>query len=393
MTLFFSRIVFSGAIAFISSIVFLIGCSQVNTDPNYQASDSLPGYSQDNFQQYIDETKQWLSQHRVFKTDDTEKELQANIPFELMPENPNGDAVLLVHGLGDSPYSFIDIAQHLSSQGYLVRAVLLPGHGSKVGDLMLPTLEDWQNVVRHHIILLKEKSNKLWLGGYSTGANLVTSEALNDDDIEGLLLFSPAFKPGTSLVKWAKAASYVMTWADQDPETNYTRYNSLPMNGAAIYYDTAKIVQNDLQHSTYNKPVFMMLSEGDSVIDSTFPTTVFETQFSNQNNQLIWQGERVLSIAKATTFSMDRPDLHIVNGSHMGLLFAPNNIDYGQEGTIRICNNGQTKEQEKACEQGADIWFSSYGLKEEGKNFARLTYNPYFEQSMEKLDSVMKNQP
>jgi len=385
VTFSFSRI------AFISSIGLLTACSQSNIDPNYQASESLPSYSQGNFQQYIDETKEWLSQHRVFKTDDIEKELQANIPFQLRPEKANGDAVLLVHGLGDSPHSFMDVAQHLAKQGYLVRTVLLPGHGSKVGDLMLPTLEDWQNVVSHHIKLLKPKSNKLWLGGYSTGANLVTSEALNDDGIEGLLLFSPAFKPESSVVKWAKIASYIMTWADQDPETNYTRYNSLPMNGAAVYYDTVKIVQKDLQNSTYNKPVFMMISEGDSVIDTTFPTTVFQKQFINQNNQLIWQGERDLSIAKTTRFSMKRPDLHIVNGSHMGLLFSPNNTEYGAKAAIRICNNGQTKEQQKACEQGADVWFSSYGLIEEGKTLARLTYNPYFEQSMEKLDTVMKS--
>lgn len=386
MTLSFS------CITFIGSITLLTACSQSNTNPNYQTSDSLPSYSQDNFQQYIDETKQWLSQHRVFKTDDIEKELQANIPFELIPKNPNGDTVLLVHGLGDSPYSFIDVAQHLAAQGYLVRTLLLPGHGSKVGDLMLPTLEDWQNVLSHHIKLLKPKSNKLWLGGYSTGANLVTSEALNNHSIAGLLLFSPAFKPESSIVKWAKIASYVMTWADQDPETNYTRYNSLPMNGAAVYYDTVKIVQHDLQDSTYNKPVFMMISEGDSVIDSTYPTTVFQKQFINQNNQLIWQGEHDLSIPKSTRFSMKRPDLHIVNGSHMGLLFSPNNIVYGTQAAIIICNNGQTKQQQKACEQGEDIWFSSYGLREEGKTFARLTYNPYFEQSMEKLDIVMKSE-
>ncbi|MEL0659707.1 alpha/beta fold hydrolase [Psychromonas arctica] len=377
---------------FISSIVLLTACSQSNIDPNYQVSESLPNYSQHNFQQYITETKEWLLAHRVFKTDDIEKELQANLPFELIPENPNGDAVLLVHGLGDSPYSFTDVAKHLVSQGYLVRTVLLPGHGSKAGDLMLPTEKDWQGVVHHHIGLLKPNSNKLWLGGYSTGANLVTSEALHDDSIEGLLLFSPAFKPDSSAVKWANLASYLVTWADQDPETNYTRYNSLPMHGAAVYYDTVKTVQADLEHITYNKPVFMMMSEGDSVIDTVFPINVFQKQFINENNQLIWLGEDDLTIPNTTRFSMKRPDLHIINGSHMGLLFSPDNVEYGAEGAIIICNNGQTKEQEEACEQGEDVWFSSYGWIEEGKTLARLTYNPYFQQSMEKLDRVMNSE-
>ena len=375
--------------AVIGSLTILGACSQSTTDANYVPSDTLPNYSQSSFQQYMDETKQWLTEHRVFKSNDLEKELAVNLPFEIKPNKPNGKGVLLVHGLGDSPFSFIDVAQHLAKQGYLVRSILLPGHGSKVGDLMLPSLEDWQNVVHHHTQLLKEQTEEVWLGGYSTGANLVTSEALKDNDIKGLLLFSPAFKPGSPTVKFAKIASYFVTWADQDPETNPIRYNSLPMHGAAVYYDTVKVVQQDLEDKKYTKPVFMIASEGDHVIDTTFATSVFKNQFTNVKNHLVWQGENTFPANNATTFSMNRPDLKIVDGSHMGLLFSPINPEYGEKGTVRICSNGQTEEQEKACEEGADVWFSAYGVKEEGKIFARLTYNPYFEQSMEMLDHVM----
>ena len=331
--------------AVIGSLTILGACSQSTTNANYVPSDTLPNYSQSSFQQYMDETKQWLTEHRVFKSNDLEKELAVNLPFEIKPNKPNGKGVLLVHGLGDSPFSFIDVAQHLAKQGYLVRSILLPGHGSKVGDLMLPSLEDWQNVVHHHTQLLKEQTEEVWLGGYSTGANLVTSEALKDNDIKGLLLFSPAFKPGSPTVKFAKIASYFVTWADQDPETNPIRYNSLPMHGAAVYYDTVKVVQQDLEGKKYTKPVFMIASEGEHVIDTTFATSVFKTQFTNVKNHLVWQGENTFPANNATTFSMNRPELKIVDGSHMGLLFSPNNPEYGENGAVRICSNGQTEEQ------------------------------------------------
>jgi len=136
----------------------------------------------------------------------------------------------------------------------------------------------------------------------------------------------------------------------------------------------------------------MMMSEGDRVIDRAFPTAVFEQQFVNSRNHLVWLGEEDLSSAKSTRFSMDRPDLHIVNGSHMGLLYSPDNAEYGEKANITICNNGQSEEQEKACEAGEDIWFSSYGWRVEGKTLARLTYNPYFEESMTELDRVMASQ-
>jgi predicted esterase len=50
------------------------------------------------------------------------------------------------------------------------------------------------NRISHHIKLLEKEVDELGLGGFSTGANLVTSYALeNEKDISGLLLFSPGF--------------------------------------------------------------------------------------------------------------------------------------------------------------------------------------------------------
>jgi alpha-beta hydrolase superfamily lysophospholipase len=191
--------------------IVTFGCSSSEPIAAYQKAQSLPSYQQQSFNQYVEETKQWLAENRVFITDDKQAELAQVLPKEYQPANPNGQGILLVHGLGDSPYSFVDVATHLASQGYLVRTILLPGHASKVGDLQLPTVEDWQGVVDHHIELLKKDTDGVWLGGYSTGANLVTTAALKDDQIEGLLLFSPALQPHSSSVQFAEMASYFVT--------------------------------------------------------------------------------------------------------------------------------------------------------------------------------------
>lgn len=369
----------------------ILGCSTQPSEPSYQASQTLPEYTQPTFEQYTKETREWLSENRVFIGKDKNRELAANMPTEYLPSQPNGEAVLLVHGLGDSPYSFKDVATHLSEQGYVVRTVLLPGHGSKVGDLKLPTLQDWQGVVDHHTQLLKKEFGTVWLGGYSTGANLVTSQAMKDPDIEGLLLFSPAFKPNSEAVKYAEIASYFMTWADQDPEDSYLRYNSLPMNGAAVYYQTSEMVRNDITGQTYDKPVFVMMSEGDSVIDTQYVRHTFTHVMTNPKNKLVWQGEADLNEPRSISVSMKLNEQRISNGSHMGLLFSPDNPEYGVNGTERICSNGQGEEAEALCMKGEDVWYSSWGYQEAGKIHARLTYNPYFEQSMAALDNVMSS--
>ncbi|MFM2587215.1 alpha/beta hydrolase [Vibrio sp. TBV020] len=372
-----------------ATTAILVGCTTQPQDPAFEKAEQLPNYSQESFAQYTNETKDWLTQNRLFITNDKETELELVAPKEYRPTRPNGQGVLLVHGLGDSPYSFTDIATHLSEQGYLVRTVLLPGHASKVGDLQLPTLEDWQGVVHHHIELLKQDTDSVWLGGYSTGANLVTSEALNDDSINGLLLFSPALQPNSSAVQYAELASHFVTWADQDPEDNPLRYNSLPMSAAAVYYQTSAVVQDQLEQAEYSKPVFMLMSEGDQVINTEFAIDAFSNKMPNPNNHIVWQGEHDLSEPRSTRFTMKLPEQRISNGSHMGLLFSPTNPNYGINGSNLICNNGQTESDGNKCASGEDVWYSSYGYIELGKTHARLTYNPYFQQSMEIMDKVM----
>ncbi|UTT86743.1 alpha/beta fold hydrolase [Vibrio pelagius] len=365
------------------------GCSNEPIIPAYQASGELPDYQQDSFERYKAETQQWLASHRIFVSNDHLKEIELNSPTEYRPDAPNGEAVLLVHGLGDSPYSFHDVATYLAQQGYLVRTVLLPGHGSRVADLMLPSIEDWQGVVDHHTKLLQQEFDSVWLGGYSTGANLVTSQAIKDHTISGLLLFSPAFQPNSSVVQFAQLASYFVTWADQDPEDNMLRYNSLPMNGASVYYQTSVNVRNDLQQGQYDKPVFVLMSEGDSVIDTQYVESVFSQLMPNPSNVMIWQGERDLSDPRAVRYTMKLTDQRISNGSHMGLLFSPQNPYYGANGSEKICSNGQVEGREEECQAGQETWYSAWGYQEPDKNHARLTFNPYFEDNMHKLSEVM----
>jgi pimeloyl-ACP methyl ester carboxylesterase len=213
--------------------LLLTGCSNQPVQPEKQPSENMANYLQNDFQQYIQDNQQWLRKNRMYLSQNPEQEILLNSPFELKPDQPNGKAALLVHGLSDSPFSFTDIAQELVEQGFLVRVILLPGHGSKPADLMLPELKDWTAIVRHHTDLLSKNYDDIWLGGYSTGANLVTIEAVENPDVDGLLLFSPAFEPQSSAVRFAPYARYLVDWAEVDPEDNIVKFESLAMNGAA----------------------------------------------------------------------------------------------------------------------------------------------------------------
>ncbi|CAM3032785.1 alpha/beta hydrolase [Vibrio rarus] len=375
----------------ISSITLLLtGCVSSVEGPQYQASEQLPPYLQSNFQSYIQDSRQWLLQHRVFLTGDKSTELAAVAPYELIPKQPNGQGILLVHGLGDSPFSYSDIAADLVSQGYRVRVILLPGHGTRAADLSLVQLKDWQEVVQHHYQLLNNKVDGVWLGGYSTGANLVTSLAYEHPSIKGLLLFSPAFKPKNPLAALSPMASYFVNWESKKKEDNYTRYNSLHMNGAATYYKSAQAVQHDLASHHYDKPTFVMLSEADETIDAAFARDTFSQTFTNPNNQLLWFGESRYPDPRIHTFSMNLPQQHIHSASHVSLIFSPDNPVYKRDGKIRMCFNEQPKGQDCATAAADKVWFSAYGDGDEKHIRARMTWNPYFEQNMQQLNAFLK---
>lgn len=352
--------------------------SDSNIEPLNNSSQYY-NYIQPTFTQYQQVTHNWLVKNRRFISSDPQKELRMNMPQEFKHENTD-KAVLLVHGLGDSPYSFSDLAQTLYKQGFTVQTLLLPGHGSKPSDLMIPHYQDWQNIVDHYANLLKKDYANVWLGGFSTGGNLVTIHALESQDIAGLLLFSPGFQSQTPVLeKFAPFAS-LFTDGFNAEEKNLARYTSAPLNGAIAYSESASKLRQLLKDKTFTGPTLIAISESDSVVDPFAVKKMYLERFPNSANQLIWYGESTFESQAIKTLSMRLAEQKISTASHMSPLYSPNNTYYGAQGEYRLCMNSLSDEQVLLCEQGAEVWFSAWGYKEKGKIHARLTWNPYYKE-------------
>lgn len=181
-------------ITLLAMLLLLTACATNTRLTSLNDSEEYYDYIQPSFSEYLLETKVWLKENRAYLSAEQPQELAMNLPFELKPSKPTDKAILLVHGLSDSPYSFSDLAKTLQQQGFYVQVLLLPGHGSKPEDLMLPRYEDWQTMVDHYANLLKQDYDQVWLGGFSTGGNLVTIHSIENTGVSGLLLFSPGFQ-------------------------------------------------------------------------------------------------------------------------------------------------------------------------------------------------------
>lgn len=350
---------------------------------------------QSDFVTYQQETQAWVEARRDFQTRDRAEELAWNTPREWRPETAPEKGILLVHGLGDSPWSFTDTAPVLARNGFLVRAVLLPGCGTRPSDMIGVSADDWRRVVAEQIAVLQREVRHVYLGGFSTGGNLVLEYAYTHPEIRGLILFSPGIKSNEPLDFLAPLASLFSDWL-MDPDSGFPRqdamrYTIVPTDGFAQFYHTSASVRRLLRKSPFDRPVAVVLAEHDSVLDVNSILNLFDAAFTHPQSRLIWYGSPVAGHSERVLFQPDAlPEWRISSFSHMGILFSPANAAYGVNGTHRICRNGQPEEKYRNCLEGGEVWYSAWGHAEEGKTHARLTFNPYFDWQTDVILGVLE---
>ena len=351
------------------------------------------------FDNYKEQVFNYLSANRSFVGTDKSAEIAMNMPFEC-GISVNDKGLFLVHGLGDSPYFFRELAATLCEKGLRVRVMLLPGHGSKPGDMLSVSYEQWQAETDFQLKQFASKVEQLYVGGFSTGANLTTISAFERNDISGMIHFSPAFKSRFFVSKLAPYIDTLYPWPNVEAEDNPSRYNSTAMPGFAAYQESVNALARRFDNSNRNKtsldvPVLMVLAEKDSVVDTQHVAKRFKENFTNDKKCLLWQGEDVpdvfidspLMSRQLLIQSMTLPERHISAASHMSPLFSEANSLYGLQSTFRICDNGQDGESEARCKAGDDVWYGPWGYEDEDANrvYARLTYNPYFNVMIDKI--------
>lgn len=361
-------------------VIVLSGCSSIpkQSTPLHQSAEYY-NFLQKDFEEYVKVSRDWLTKNRAFISDDHQKEIDINSPFILKSNSATNKAILLIHGLGDSPFYFQDLAKVLSKQGFDVYSILLPGHGSKPSDLFLSSYDDWQLIVGTYANQLKNSYQQVWLGGFSTGANLATTHSIKQKGIAGLLLFSPGFQTHIPfLEKLTPIIASFKDWGWQREETNLARYNSSPLKASLAYSQSAETVRTLLKEHTIDIPTFVVMSEADSVIDPDAIREYFEQRISHPQKKMLIYGEGSYANQQILSQTMRLPNLRISTGSHMSPLFSPDNSYYGIKGEKRMCQNGLKNSQKEKCNKGYEVWFSAWGHYEKDKIHARLTWNPYF---------------
>lgn len=182
-----------------------------------------------------------------------------NRSYILEPAGPPKGVVVLLHGLTDSPYSLRHIARHYRDRGFVAIGLRMPGHGTVPGALTTSTWQDWLAATRLAVREARRTvpaPAPLHLVGYSAGAAVALKYALDAIDDphlarpDRIVLISPMIGIST-FARFAGLAGLPAffpaftraAWLSVVPEFNPFKYNSFPVNAARQAHLLTEAVQ------------------------------------------------------------------------------------------------------------------------------------------------------
>ena len=357
-------------------------------------------YDADSIDSYLEAARQRVEQGR---TDLDGRQdawiIEGNSPFILKPESGErpANAVIMVHGLTDSPFAVRDMARFFQQHGFYVLAMQLPGHGTRPGDLLSMRWHDWVRSYQRLLELVQCEADTIYAFGFSAGATLSLYQALLNPVIKGLFLFAPALSV-TPLARSMAPLSRLgrhwrrFAWFDIQPDSDCFKYESLTNRAIAEVYAMVQTVRQLSSISDRPLPLFVAASERDATLNSSATLNWFSRQTGPRRLLYYTTGHpRVPDHVKCLPARF--PDRRIQSFAHTSLIQSPTNPHYGVHGTQRFCTHYYRLDPMKyeRCKAGQeDCLGEMFDENDNCRVIRRLTYNPLFEEMLGELREFMQ---
>ena len=381
--------------------------------PRHEPSDFNVPLAGKDFGNYIDEARTQIKNTTRGKLET--KWIEARLPFEKNPgadcsknkssgtnANSRKQGVLLIHGLSDSPFLMRDLGNEFVKECFLVRSILLPGHGTVPGDLVNVRYGEWVEAAEEGINSFdSEGVDDLYLVGFSTGASLSLHHVLSNDNpkiLKGLILMAPGVREKTRvgfIANWHKIYSWLFPrgkWLDVLPDEDKVKYESFPKNAGDQFHLLTQKVRN--LDGTIKIPVYMAISSVDATVEPDIARGFFcdKNKLSNTKNRMVWYynpetneqdpADSCLGF-KPTPISKNIEG--VLNYAHVSIPVASENDYYGKNQKYKNCLAYTFKADKLAecklnIEKNSKVKFGEKTDKNNGHPVRRLTFNPGFDE-------------
>lgn len=367
-------------------------------------------YEGKSFSEYILKMREIIEKiHPGINDQNAEEIIDANSPYEWIPRTKSArnaktgkiiNGVLLIHGLFDSPFTMQSIAEHFIKKDFLVRSILLPGHGTVPGDLLDIDYSSWIKATEYGVKSFNGEVENLYICGFSTGGTLALCAAYQFPQIKGLLLFSPAIKLRTQFAVISTINDVMIKtvggikWYSRNNGTDYAKYQSFTFNSAHQVYLLSKLLHEIAKKQQLTAPVFMALTADDEILSLQASIAFFKKHTSEDSRLNIYTNQPLkIPDHRIHCFTSSYPDKNILDFSHNCIAISPKHPHYGENSGLPGFYPKLAIYSKYLTKKVADTEPVYYGAmcREHLKKFNlhRLTYNPDFDNLMARVDDFM----
>lgn len=205
---------------------------------------------------------------------------------EFIIEKSNKIGILLVHGLGASPYQTKELAGFLSEKNITVYSVRVSGHGTNLSDMEKSKWSDWYSSVESAYNILKSKTEKTCVLGISSGAALSLYLAENNN-IDCLIVIAPPVYLKNPNARFAPLMVYFKRYHyfGIDKTQIGHAYENLPTKSVSEFIKLIKVSSSNINN--IDEPILIIQSSKDTVVDPKSAQYVFDNVQSKQK-EIIW---------------------------------------------------------------------------------------------------------
>ena len=193
-------------------------------------------------------------------------------------------AVLLIHGINDSPQCYHRMAPALGEEGFTCRVMRLPGFALPVERYAQATKKEWLGAVDREIRSLRQDHRRVAVVAHSLGGAVTIAHLLeNPEAVDAVVLLAPAVNvsnrrsPLLSTRAWHEFAKCALpfTKITSSPFTNDCRDTAAGdypgrtgFTPLAVAEETFQLIDaNRGRAAEFKTPLMMVLAKDDQVID------------------------------------------------------------------------------------------------------------------------------
>lgn len=267
---------------------------------------------------------------------------EQNCPASTTAMYRNG--IVLTHDLLDSPYGMHALGQYFQQRCFLVYGPLLPGHGTRPGDLLRTGWQEWVAAERFATRELSKEVDNLYLGGHGAGGTLAILEASTNASVDGLVLFAPALNTRMSWQAMAGSALDWLTpagmhWAKVVPVYSAYRYESWPYRLVRETNALVQAMEAALPTRPLEVPVFTVATLEDAVVSTPAILAYMADRVHPLSQTLIYGRQAVNEGPPGQFVNSYYPAEGLLSLTHSGLILPIQDREFGWSGTGKDCGH------------------------------------------------------